>query len=99
MRLARGSIIFYFLLFGLMAGISVNTPLETIPSSDRSSMSSYKITINQQFTPHAPISIRSNADFAAQGFSGSGTESDPYRIENLNITVTSHDQEKNRRRI
>lgn len=35
---------------------------------------------------HAPISISSNAEFAALGFPGAGTIGDPYRIEELNIT-------------
>ncbi|TFG13140.1 hypothetical protein EU537_07470, partial [Candidatus Thorarchaeota archaeon] len=42
------------------------------------------------YTPHAPITITSNADFAAQGWPGSGTKGDPYVIEGLNITDERH---------
>ena len=38
------------------------------------------------YTPHAPITITSNADFSTQGWPGSGTVDDPYVIEGLNIT-------------
>ncbi|MCF2138047.1 MAG: right-handed parallel beta-helix repeat-containing protein [Candidatus Thorarchaeota archaeon] len=41
------------------------------------------------FTPHGPITITSNADFASQGWPGSGTKADPYVIAGLNITATS----------
>ncbi|MFX1516681.1 MAG: right-handed parallel beta-helix repeat-containing protein, partial [Promethearchaeota archaeon] len=40
----------------------------------------------RQFSPHDPISIFSDEDFDLQGFPGSGTVSDPYRIEGYNIT-------------
>ncbi len=38
-------------------------------------------------TGSANVSITSDADFSAQGFPGSGTPSDPYRIANLTIDV------------
>ncbi len=38
-------------------------------------------------TPHDSILITSDADFASQGWPGAGTPSNPYRIENLNITA------------
>ena len=40
------------------------------------------------YITRSPITITSNADFTAQGFLGSGIESDPYRIEGYNITTT-----------
>ncbi|MHA1248303.1 MAG: right-handed parallel beta-helix repeat-containing protein [Candidatus Thorarchaeota archaeon] len=40
------------------------------------------------YIEHGPITIRSDADFEAQGWPGSGTAGDPYLIENLNITST-----------
>ncbi|MFX0052579.1 MAG: right-handed parallel beta-helix repeat-containing protein, partial [Candidatus Hermodarchaeota archaeon] len=50
-----------------------------------------KTTNNQAYTPHPPILITSNSHFVSQGFSGSGTPNDPYRIENLNITASNGD--------
>ena len=40
-----------------------------------------------QYTPHEPIIIDSSDEFSSQGFPGSGTINDPFRIENLNITT------------
>jgi len=37
------------------------------------------------FVPHEPIVIYSDSDFVYQGWPGSGTAEDPYRIENLEI--------------
>ncbi len=41
--------------------------------------------------PHASILITSNADFSSQGFLGTGTSSDPYRIQHFSITDTADD--------
>ena len=41
--------------------------------------------------PHATIDIDGDADFGTEPWPGSGTEIDPYRIENLNITGGSDD--------
>ncbi len=38
-------------------------------------------------TPHGPIIIQSDADFASQGWPGNGTQANPYHIANLHITV------------
>jgi len=42
----------------------------------------------QQFSPHEPINIFSDNGFDLQGFLGSGTINDPYRIEGYNITAS-----------
>src|SRR2546427_10223030 len=39
-------------------------------------------------TAHSPITINGDAGFAAGGFPGSGTTTDPYRIENLEIDLS-----------
>lgn len=38
-------------------------------------------------TPHSVIAINNDSDFVSQGWSGTGIQSDPYRIENLSITA------------
>ena len=48
-----------------------------------------KISSIQAYTPHAPISITSNGEFTTLSFPGTGTTSDPYIIQNLNITTES----------
>ncbi len=45
--------------------------------------------VAETYTPHGPITINGNDDFASQGWPGSGTESEPYIIEGLNITDTA----------
>jgi hypothetical protein len=39
-----------------------------------------------QYTPHSEIMVDRNSQFAAQGFSGSGTVADPYVLEYVNIS-------------
>ncbi|MHA1873382.1 MAG: right-handed parallel beta-helix repeat-containing protein, partial [Candidatus Heimdallarchaeaceae archaeon] len=41
------------------------------------------------YTQSTPINIYSDSDLESYSFPGSGTEADPYIIENYNITVTS----------
>ena len=40
-------------------------------------------------TEQSPIIIASDSEFTSGGFPGSGTEADPYRIENLRITTNA----------
>jgi parallel beta-helix repeat protein len=37
------------------------------------------------YTPHGPMNISSNADFAARGWNGTGTQADPYSISGLSF--------------
>lgn len=39
-----------------------------------------------QYTNHAPIIIESDSDFQLRGFTGSGTQADPYVLEYMNIS-------------
>ena len=48
-----------------------------------------EITFSLELTPREPISIVSDDNFTDYGFPGSGNESDPYIIENYNITTTN----------
>ncbi|MFW9787692.1 MAG: NosD domain-containing protein [Candidatus Thorarchaeota archaeon] len=45
--------------------------------------------IETSYIAHAPFNITSNADFVSLGFPGNGTLTDPYIIDNLNITRSS----------
>ena len=60
-------------------------PISNISTIEKGSIIN-KLTGFQTYTPHAPIFINDNSDFATLGFNGSGTVADPYRIEGLNIT-------------
>ncbi|MGY5880143.1 MAG: NosD domain-containing protein, partial [Candidatus Thorarchaeota archaeon] len=44
-----------------------------------------QIEFSQSYSTHSPIVIKSNADFISQGWSGTGSPSSPFRIENLSI--------------
>jgi parallel beta-helix repeat protein len=57
-------------------------PREVIPQ---------KIRNFQALTPHEPILITSNDQFATLGFLGSGSRRDPYRIEGFEITSAESD--------
>ena len=45
--------------------------------------------LTQQYTGHEPIFINQNADFAALGFPGNGTELDPYIIQEYYISSST----------
>ena len=45
--------------------------------------------LTTSYIPHDPVVVRSNAEFASQGWPGSGTENDPYLIEGLNISTSA----------
>lgn len=47
----------------------------------------WPIAVGAQYSVHPPIRIFSDADFASQGWPGSGTFVDPYVIEGLHITT------------
>ena len=46
--------------------------------------------VAQSYTPMAPMNITSNADFVSHGWNGSGTQVDPYQIENVEITSENY---------
>jgi parallel beta-helix repeat protein len=73
-----------------------NAPIEDRDiSADDSSSPQQNSAPNPQplYTPHAPIYINGDADFASQasseGWNGSGTSGDPYIIENYDINASS----------
>lgn len=41
------------------------------------------------YDSHAPFNVTSNIDFETQGWPGNGSVTNPYRIQNLNITSTN----------
>ena len=84
-------------IFSILIGLLfVNISSEFVLSSGKSFQnkpSRFNISstrISKVFEFHLPVIIRSNEDFQTQGFSGSGSSTDPYRIEYLNITTFSN---------
>ncbi len=79
--------IFCLLLF---SAFLMNSVLTNYQASD--AIISHEIQTTLQtaiaYVNHGPITIASDSDFSSQGWPGSGTKGDPYRIENLNITGT-----------
>ncbi|MFX0051436.1 MAG: nitrous oxide reductase family maturation protein NosD [Candidatus Hodarchaeota archaeon] len=57
-------------------------------STDQAAQSRVNTPTMHQITPHGPIIITNNNEFSLQGFPGSGTIDDPYRIEGFNITAS-----------
>ena len=90
-------LIIILLLFGL-TGWSIGQEAQLIISIHSFNDSillpypnNHKITKTQILTSHDPIFIANNDQFTSEGFLGSGTSEDPYRIENLNITYPNDD--------
>ncbi|MBD3157531.1 MAG: hypothetical protein GF309_01970 [Candidatus Lokiarchaeota archaeon] len=75
-----------FLILPLFQSV---TPM---PLSQESSITQTNIREDhsEAYTQHAPIIIDSKSDWKDQGWPGEGTEMNPYRIENLNITDTGN---------
>ncbi|MHA1198855.1 MAG: NosD domain-containing protein [Candidatus Heimdallarchaeaceae archaeon] len=53
-------------------------------------LSNSQTRINSTLTSHEPILISNNGNFSDYSLPGSGTELDPYRIENYNITTINN---------
>ncbi len=71
------SLIVVFLFFILLI------PIKSSELSDNNEI------IKKNYLLHEPIHIERNGDFILEGFPGSGSRDDPYRIENYNITSTT----------
>ena len=52
------------------------------------SSTAFDLKVDLLYTVHAPITILSDQNFTDYGFPGTGTEGDPYRIENFLINTT-----------
>lgn len=87
----RNHLIFILLISLLLGNISLlfidgeKINSYTTLVSQESALKSYKI---KTYTVHAPILIDSNSDFETLGFSGNGSNGNPYLIQSLNITAT-----------
>ena len=71
-------------LISLLIFITFIPQHPSIARGNNPTASSEKISL--AYTAHDPIVIDSNDDFDTLGFPGSGTQTDPYLIENLNIS-------------
>ena len=74
-------IIVFLLSIGLFFSAQWNILIDNGSTEDTSHYS-----ILSELTYHDPIVINSDSDFANQGFPGNGSRSNPYLIEDLNIT-------------
>jgi parallel beta-helix repeat protein len=61
--------------------------INDIVSSNQATTNKKRIRPPNSLTPHGPIIIQSDADFANQGWPGNGTQENPYHIADLIITV------------
>ena len=74
------------LLFFLFLQTATIVDLGAVGSTHVDSRVTTAAVISQ--TPHDPIVIGSEANLSAWGWPGTGSETDPYRIENYHITTT-----------
>ncbi len=65
------------------------TEIQNNYQNDISSSNHLQNPFSFTYLPHGPIEITSDSGFSAYGFPGSGTSSDPYRIEGYNISVSN----------
>ena len=81
----RGLFLFIIITLGLsiltQSKITVTPLFQKIDSPVKLHETSYVI--------HEPFNITSDTDFEIQGWPGNGSFSNPYMIENLNITTTN----------
>jgi parallel beta-helix repeat protein len=77
-----------FYIFDIMDQLLIKTQYSDFQEPLTQVIATKRVDI-QQYTPHAPITISSDSEFASQGFNGSGTVTDPYQIEGLNITSSN----------
>lgn len=73
------TIIVFLLTFSLISSVLLGTQAANV--------NSFQTQLKSTLTPHEPILIYNNANFSDYSLPGSGTELDPYRIENYNITT------------
>ena len=85
-------------LFLLLVTITLLVPpaIKILSTSENFTLNSSNISYSTaQLTPHPPIVIDGNSEFAAQAstdsWSGNGTESSPYVIDRLNISYAPRD--------
>jgi len=77
----------YLLCSIVIAALMIGTSFSVLASIGSPTEQTQKATI-AKYTTHESISINGNDDFAAQGWPGEGTESNPYIIQDLEIDMT-----------
>ena len=86
MRMKRNIVAAFTLSVLMVSGMGILLITSSNTSVKSIMVSPVQESIPAQYEPHAPIEVRSNADFAALGASGVGTRSDPYIFDNLEIS-------------
>ncbi|MHA1346868.1 MAG: NosD domain-containing protein [Candidatus Heimdallarchaeaceae archaeon] len=94
MRKTNGLIVLT-ILFLLFSSSSIYSSIQgdlghSKQSHINSSFFNEKVFNSNMLISHPPIEILSDQDFIDYGFAGSGTEEEPYRIENYNITTLAY---------
>ncbi len=74
-----------------LSGFHGSSPGRSLRATQQQALPTSSMLAMAGLTPHGPIVILSDSDFAAQGWPGSGTSGDPYRIEHLAIDLNSTD--------
>ena len=90
-RIYIGCLILIILYISLHCNYSiepVDTETKTPTLKTQGETIFYEVNIKSVLTPHENIVILNDEDFVAYGFPGDGTLSNPYRIENYDITTS-----------
>ncbi len=82
--------VLFLILFPSKIRLSNSEVIAELSQTDNLNQNSYpKMNkMKTELIPHQSIIILSDEDFITQGFPGEGTPSDPYQIENYDITTT-----------
>jgi len=83
----RGNVTRFGLLFVIVLSLLTFSDVNII--TERSATREIRpssMHIESQYSPHDPIVITSNQDFVDQGWTGNGSKSNPYLIQDLSIT-------------
>jgi parallel beta-helix repeat protein len=87
-NLLAGNIVIILVLFlSVQSPSAASKQFQMTPGSDEQPADGGRETIPKDLLPSEPIVIDGDDDFVAQGFSGSGIETDPYIIEGLHINL------------
>ncbi|MFW9921627.1 MAG: right-handed parallel beta-helix repeat-containing protein, partial [Candidatus Thorarchaeota archaeon] len=72
---------------GILLSILVLPALVSSDSSNLGGDGPWRLSLPANYSPHSSIIIQSDEDFAAQGWAGSGTVEDPYRLSGFEFTT------------
>ncbi len=79
----------YCVLLGLaiLLSVLIVSPMSASHTINSADDQPHRLSLPADYSPHGPIIIQSDEDFAAQSWAGSGTIDDPYRISGFEFST------------